>query len=353
MTTKIRVGVLGLTHDHVWDQLEALAQSEQGEFVAAADPHTELLEKARSYGCGRVFTAHQQLLEEASLDAVYIFSDNRETADLAVLAAERGLHILVEKPMAADLAAAARLHAAVRSARVQLLVNWPFYWWPHLQHAIQMISEGRIGEVFQVNYRAAHAGPREAGCSPYFSDWLYDPHRNGAGALIDYCSYGAALTCQLLGLPSRVSAMSGRLRKDDLLAEDNAVLVMEHARAISTSTASWTQIGHLTSYVPMIYGSDGTMVIQDNGVLLATRENENGSRIEAPELPAHRRTSTAYFLHHVISGEPIAGLCGSDNSLSAQHVLEAALISSRTQRSISLPLPASHLQGAGSRQPCP
>jgi predicted dehydrogenase len=245
--------------------------------------------------------------------------------------------------MSADLAGAARLHRAVRLAQVQLLVNWPFYWWPALQHAIQLTAEGRIGEVFQVNYRAAHAGPREAGCSPYFFEWLYDPDLNGAGALIDYCSYGAALTCLLLGLPSRVSAISGRLRKDDLLAEDNAVLVMQHARAISTSTASWTQIGHLTSYVPMIYGTDGTIVIQDGSLWLATREHADGIRIEVPEPPAYRQSSSAYFLHHIISGEPISGLCSSDNSFAAQHVLEAALISSGTQASVSLPLPAFHL----------
>src|SRR3712207_8411651 len=79
---------------------------------------------------------------------------------------------------------------------------------------------------------------------------------------MDYCCYGAAMACLLLGLPSRVTAMAARLRKVDLPAEDNAVLIMQHARALSTSTASWTQIGHLTSYVPMFYGSEGTLVVQ-------------------------------------------------------------------------------------------
>ena len=53
--------------------------------------------------------------------------------------------------------------------------------------------------------------------------------------------------------------MSGRLRKEDLPAEDNAVLIMQHARAISTTTASWTQIGMMTSDAPTFYGSEGTL----------------------------------------------------------------------------------------------
>ena len=107
---------------------------------------------------------------------------------------------MVEKPMAADLAGAVRLQNAANGTGVQLMVNWPIAWWPQLQQALRLAAEGRIGRVFQVNYRAAHAGPREIGCSEAFSDWLLDPVRNGGGALVDYCSYGAALVCHLLGL---------------------------------------------------------------------------------------------------------------------------------------------------------
>jgi predicted dehydrogenase len=173
----------------------------------------------------------------------------------------------------------------------------------------------------------------------YFAEWLYDPYRNGGGALIDYCCYGAALTCLLLGLPSRVTAVSGRLRKEDLPAEDNAVLIMQHARAISTSTASWTQIGHMTSYIPMIYGSEGTLVLQDRELWLATREHEDGIKLDVPPAAEGQRNSADFFLSHIRSGEPITGLCGADVSLAAQEVLEAGLLSASEGCSVSLPLP--------------
>lgn len=343
--SKVRVGVLGLTHDHVWANLAALRDSGQGELVAAADPHKELLDRVAATGCDAVFSRYEQLLDQVELDAVYVFSDNRESAELATIAAQRHLHVLLEKPMAADLAGAARLQAAVRAAGVQLMVNWPFAWWPRLQHALQLVEGGRIGQVFQVLYRAAHAGPREEHCSTYFSEWLYDPHRNGAGALMDYCSYGAALTCRLLGLPSRVLATTGRLRKQDLLAEDNAVLVMQHAAAISTATASWTQVGHMTSYVPMFYGSEGTLVVDRQGLLLATHDDGDGSRIDVAPPPPEQQSATAYFLHHITTNQPITGLCSLETALAAQQVLEAALISARSGQSVSLPLAAERLRG--------
>jgi predicted dehydrogenase len=344
MPEKLRVGVLGLSHDHIWGNLKELAESSDGVLVAAADPHPELQEQVRSYGCEQVFADYGELLDTVPLDAVYIYADNRQGVDLAIQAAARGLHIMIEKPMASTLAGADRMRGAARAAGVQLMVNWPIAWWPHLQYALKLIDEGRIGEVFQVNYRSAHAGSRELGCSPYFSEWLYDPHRNGAGALMDYCCYGAALTCRLLGLPARVTAVSGRLRKEDLPAEDNAVLIMQHARAISTSTASWTQIGHMSSYIPMIYGSAGTLIVQHREVWLADAEHEDGVKLDLPPPDVGQRNSAEFFLGHIRSGEPIAGLCGADVGLMAQEVLEAGLRSAAEGQTISLPLPVEKLK---------
>jgi predicted dehydrogenase len=238
------------------------------------------------------------------------------------------------------------MYGAAKAAGVQLMVNWPIMWWAPLQEAYRLIAAGRIGDVWQVNYRSAHGGPRELGCSTHFAEWLYDPRRNGAGALMDYCCYGAALTCSLLGLPSRVTAVSGRLFKPDLPSEDNAVIIMQHARAISTSTASWTQQGDMTSYEPMIYGTRGTLYIPHHGSELwfADAQQSQGVRLDVPELPAGSRTSAEYFTSHIRSGEPITGLCGAEVSLMAQEVLEAGILAAAEGRTVSLPLPAAALQ---------
>lgn len=345
MPDRLRVGVLGLTHDHVWGNLKDLIDSGEGEVVAAAEPHPALREHIRSYGLQKTYDDYSDMLDGEQLDAVYIFSDNLRGVELAEMAAERGLHIMVEKPMASTYAGAARMYGAARAAGVQLMVNWPIMWWPTLQRALELVAEGRIGEVWQVNYRSAHAGPRELGCSTHFAEWLYDPRRNGAGALMDYCSYGAALTCHLLGLPARVTAVSGRLWKPDLPAEDNAVLIMQHARAISTSTASWTQVGNMTSYEPMIYGSTGTIHIRSYGqqLWLADDSHKDGERLMVVDPRPGMRSSADFFISHIRSGEPIAGLCSPEIGLMAQEVLEAGILAAAEGRSVSLPLPVAAL----------
>src|SRR5439155_298014 len=81
-----------------------------------------------------------------------------------------------------------------------------------------------VGEPVQLSHRGGHAGPREYGCSPQFCEWLYDPTRNGGGALVDYCGYGAILCRTVLGRPDAVTAVARHLRKEGLPAEDNAVV---------------------------------------------------------------------------------------------------------------------------------
>jgi predicted dehydrogenase len=285
-------------------------------------------------------------LEHVELDAVYIFGDNRGGVEMAVAAAAKKLPFMLEKPLASTYAGAARIYGAASNAGVQMMVNWPIAWWPAVQEALRLIATGMIGAVYQVNYRAAHAGPRELGCSPFFSEWLYDPERNGAGALMDYCCYGCALTCLLLGLPSQVTAVAARLRKPDLPADDNAVLIMQHPGAISTSTASWTQSGHMTSYEPMIYGSSGTLVVRGDGqqLFLANEAHPDGIALEVP--PPAYHNATAFFLDHLRNGTPIGGLCSGEVGLMAQQTLEAGILAATEGRAVSLPLPVSRLAGS-------
>ena len=347
MANITRIGALGLTHDHIWGNLNDLAALPSGTLVAAADPHPELLDKIESeYGCPHVFASAEELLDAVDLDAVFVFGDNASGAEAAIMAAERGLHVMVEKPMAADLDGAVRMLAAARMAGVELMINWPFAWMPALHKALEMAHTGEIGEIFSVKYRAAHCGPKALGCTPYFYNWLYDAELNGAGALMDYCCYGAALTRYLAGMPSRVTGVAGQLQQEYITVEDNAVIVMQSPRAISISEASWTQIGHLTSYVTTIYGSQGTIVVERSSkehrkgrVTLATHEHDNGIELDVPALPAEMQNGSAYFLHRIQTGQPTEGLCHPRIGRDAQEILEAGLVSAHTGQAVSLPLP--------------
>jgi predicted dehydrogenase len=329
-----KIATLGLHHDHVWSNLEELQATGRAELVAAADTDTELLEHYRSKFPGKTYESYEELLGSEELDAVYIFASNKLSEDLTVMACERGLHCLVEKPMAATLAGADRMLAAAKANEVRLMINWPFTWWPQLRHGIAMAQAGEIGQLWQVKYRAAHQGPVELGCSRQFCEWLYDEELNGAGALMDYCCYGAVLAEVLLGRPEQVTAVKiSTGLKPDLSLEDNAILILTYSNALATTEASWTQIGKLTSYSTTLYGSEGTVLIDpDHGgsISLASEEHPEGIELTVPRQPAHLENASTHFLAAIEDpGLEIYPLCEMNHCHASQWILEQGIRDTR------------------------
>ncbi|WP_339731602.1 Gfo/Idh/MocA family oxidoreductase [uncultured Gimesia sp.] len=324
----LRIGVLGLIHDHVWDHLPQLQHSQNAELVAAFDSNQALRDRiSDEYHCP-VYATPDELFAQHELDGVYIFSSNKQGAELALAAISRGIPVMIEKPMAANLTQAEAMLTAAREQNVCLMVNWPFAWWPQMQHAITMAQAGEIGEIWQVKYRAAHAGPKELGCSDYFCDWLFDADLNGAGAMMDYCCYGCVLSSLLLGMPESITGIGGVYRPEPLGVEDNALIVMQYPNAIATAEGSWSQIGKLTAYATAIYGTKGTLIVepQKKGrLMLATESQPLGEEVKVQCPLLDLQTATEHFTHCIRTGEEPWGLCSPHTSLEAQRILEAGV----------------------------
>jgi predicted dehydrogenase len=344
------IGVLGLIHDHVWRHLGDLALRDDVT-VAVADPHRPLLDKAQAeYGVARIYGDYADLLERERPDAVLIFVDNAGKAALVELAAAHGRPIMVEKPLADTLANAERMRVATASAGVPLMVNWPTAWTPAIRHALDLAAGGAVGDIYRFNFRGGHGGPKEFGCSPYFYGWLYDRARNGAGAYIDYCGYGASMARLLLGPASRASATIGRLQKDDIGTDDNAILTLRWARAMAVIEATWTAAGPVPDGGPTIGGRDGTLVVRRQsgrregqivvgGVVEQIGRDSAESRfLEPPPLPEGERSAVEFFLTRLATDRPFDGLCSLAIGLDTQELLEAGLRAARTGREVSLPL---------------
>jgi predicted dehydrogenase len=345
---RLRVGILGLSHDHVWGNLAALAAGEHGRVVAAADPDPRLRERLTGAHPGvEALASHEALLDRKDLDAVLVFADNRGSVELGVQALGRGFPVMVEKPMAADLAGAEALLSASRAAGRPLMVNWPTAWRPALRHGLELVRAGAVGLPVQLSHRGGHAGPREFGCSPQFCDWLYDPARSGGGALVDYCGYGAILCHAILGRPASVTAVSACLRKEDLPAEDNAIVLLRYPRALALLEASWTQIGGEPGFAMIVYGDAGTALVhqprptregQTVGVGQVQLVTRDGSQwIDPPPLPTDQRDGPTYFLSRVRDGRPVEGLCAPEAGRDVQEILDHALRSAALGREVTLP----------------
>ena len=335
--SKYRVGVIGLVHDHVWDVVPGFLADSRSELVAVADVNDSLVSQAKEkWDVENTFSCWREMLEKVALDAVIVYTENSLGADVVETAAAKGIHVMVEKPMAATLEQADRMLIAAYQAGITLMVNWPTAWSPNHATALRMATEGEIGDIFKVRYRAAHQGPKELGCTPYFYEWLFDKRRNGGGALIDYCCYGAAYAALLLGRPNAATAIGGRMIKDYITVEDNAVILAQYHKGLAICEASWTTHGF--GYELMINGTRGTIRSDGGGLQVADGSGQAPQDVKAQPLPSEEASAAAHFLTCLEKKQTPAGLCNPVVSRDAQEILEAGVIAVETGSTVPFPV---------------
>ncbi|TMH12899.1 MAG: Gfo/Idh/MocA family oxidoreductase [Betaproteobacteria bacterium] len=154
----LRVGLVGagwVTQHHLpgWQRLAGRAQ-----VVAIADPsEPRARERAREFGIEQVYTDAATMFDRAKLDAVDIAAPREAHADLVRLAADRGLAVLCQKPLAPTLAEARALVADV-ATRTRLMVheNWRFR--PYYRQISDWLRSARIGRVVQAQMTVLSSG---------------------------------------------------------------------------------------------------------------------------------------------------------------------------------------------------
>ena len=148
----IRIGVVGAG---IWGTMHARAYSQYPlvELVGICDLDEERARKvADEYAIPKVFTDVELLLDE-NLDGISVATpDNTHTA-IVLKAAAKGVHILVEKPLATTLVECNAMLAAAEKAGVYLMVDWHNRWNPPIYYAWKSIQTGELGEVRYIYYR--------------------------------------------------------------------------------------------------------------------------------------------------------------------------------------------------------
>lgn len=125
-TAKLKVAFIGTGNIARGGHLRHLSQWDDVDLVAFCDINDEAADRAvMEYG-GVAYTSAERMLDEVELDAVYVCLPPFAHTDQEVLAAQHGVAVFVEKPLAVDLATAAEISAAIQKAGVISAVgyNW-------------------------------------------------------------------------------------------------------------------------------------------------------------------------------------------------------------------------------------
>jgi predicted dehydrogenase len=190
---KTRVAVVGLDHDHVWELLKYLEAEPDAELVAIAEPQAALVKEAKAQVPGSVkfYSAYVKMLDEVQPEAVIVTTANDRHLEILRECAKRHIHYSTEKPMATNAADAREMERLANQAGIKLMVNYWNAWVAPSHELFHRVRDGQVGAVQKIIVQYGHAGPKEIGVSEYFANWLYDPVKNGGGAIMDFGCYGA------------------------------------------------------------------------------------------------------------------------------------------------------------------
>jgi predicted dehydrogenase len=138
------------------------------------------------------------LLARPGLDAVYVATPNSAHRSVVAAAAARGVPVLCEKPLAADVADAEAIVAACAGRLAGTAFDQRFH--PAHRRIAEIVAAGELGTVTAVRIvYACWLPPDWSPDSSPHDNWRVDPARAGGGALVDLAPHGIDLVGALLG----------------------------------------------------------------------------------------------------------------------------------------------------------
>ena len=335
----LRIGIAGLTHDHVRGLL-GRARDSTIVIVGIAEPNHELGEKyMKQYNLppGLLYTSLDEMLDKCKPEAVCAFNSIYEHLSVVQACAQRKIDVMVEKPLAVSVDHAKQMQALVKKHGIQLLTNYETTWYGSNHKAYQILDS--IGDIRKVVVHDGHEGPKEIGVTNEFLEWLTDPVKNGGGAIIDFGCYGANLVTWLMKgeKPVSVSAITQQIKPTIYpKVDDEATIIVTYPKAQGIIQASWNwPFGRKDME---IYGQHGYMIADRKGLKIKASSAMKEEYREIPSLAAPNNDPFTYLaavLHGEITVKP-TDLSSLENNMIVVEILDAARKSAKEGKVIYL-----------------
>ena len=241
MALKLRGALLGAGNiaqrGHAPQWLGDPLLSREVDIVAVADRAADNRRAALGLFPGaRTYASAEALLEQETLDFVDVCTPPFTHGALIDQAAERGLHLLCEKPLAPTYEEAQRAAAAVRRAGVVFRPCHQYHHSPLWRTTLDLLP--RIGRIHLVDYQV-HRTAANPGNAHWTPNWRTLPDLAGGGILIDHGAHVFYQLMSVLGEPQSIQAVLRTLQHRGYGVEDTAVVTVDFGAALAHLTLTW------------------------------------------------------------------------------------------------------------------
>ncbi len=332
----LKVAVIGLVHTHVhW----ILGREELGDIkiVGIVEPNRALAQaysKQHGYSMDIVFDSMEALYAAVQPDAVTAFNTIYDHLEVVEFFAPKGVHVMVEKPLAVNWEHAQKMATISKANNIQLLTNYETSWYGSNYDAYKRVIKNKeVGAIQRMVFHHGHPGPIEIGCNEEFLVWLTDPVLNGGGAITDFGCYGANLATWFMEgqAPESVTAITRNYKPEKYpKVDDDATIILNYKDAQVIIQASWNWSHNRKDME--VYGKTGYVICKDAEAMEVLRDEKKGPiahNAAALQLGAHDPFA---YLNKVVQenhSPPPFSVSALDNNLLVMQILEIAKASAQ------------------------
>ncbi len=213
---------------------------------------------AEKRGIPRWFLDYREMFAQSDIELVILGLPNYLHCDAVLAAAAAGKHVVLEKPMAMNLAECDRMIAACRAAGVKLMYAEELCFAPKYVRLKQLLDSGALGKPYLVKQAEKHDGPHAA--------WFWDVNLSGGGVTFDMGCHAFEFFRWILSGPecaarpkaTSVYAQLGTyVHGDKTRGDDDAIIVVEFDNGcVGMAEESWAKPGGMDDRAEL-YGSEG------------------------------------------------------------------------------------------------
>ena len=272
MERKIRIGMVGGGKDAFIGGVHRIALRLDGYYELVAGSFSSNFDNSKETGKDlglaedRIYKTYQEMAEKESsrsdaIDVVAIVTPNHLHVPIAKIFAEKGIHIICDKPLALSSKEAISLKNIVESKKLIFALTHNYTGYPMVRHARSLIQKGDLGSirVIQAEYpqdwlttKAEDSGLKQA-------EWRTDPKRSGGGGCIgDIGTHAFNLIRFITGLEiEELSADIHTFVKGRLLDDNAQIMLRFKGGAKGALWSSQVAVGNENNLKIRIYGENG------------------------------------------------------------------------------------------------
>lgn len=270
--TKLKIGMISFAHGHAFSYLDSLLSMPEVEVAGIADPVRERVEGVVSKH-GVPYYSDYTIMLQQPLDAVVICAENVHHAEITIAAANRGMHVLCEKPLGISVEEMRAMINACKDNGVQLMTAFPCRYLAAVAQAKVIIDRGEIGEIIAIKGTNRGSAP---------SGWFVDPKLSGGGALLDHTVHVMDLMRWFIGSePTEVYAYAATLFNESLEVDDTGLINVKFENgAFGVIDTSWSRKPPFPTWgdVTMeVIGTKGVISVDGLGQVNELYSQQNGT----------------------------------------------------------------------------